>query len=133
MYLTAPDSTCCHVPLGRCAGIMPGTATALSGNLIFQPCDHKQLLQQRALRIMRVNCAGNLASMILLKPFCTYYREALLRRAAGPEAFFAMRANFAASLAAVCATNYVAGIGDRHLQNFLLHEATGTLVPIDFG
>ena len=61
------------------------------------------------------------------------HREALARRAAGPEAFFAMRGAFAASLAAVAATNYVAGVGDRHLANFLLHEATGMLVPIDFG
>lgn len=27
-----------------------------------------------------------------------------------------MRANFTASLAAVSASNYVAGVGDRHLQ-----------------
>lgn len=62
-----------------------------------------------------------------------YCREALLRSAAGPEAFLAMRANFTSSLAAVCASNYVAGVGDRHLQNFLLHERTATIVPIDFG
>jgi hypothetical protein len=107
-------------------------------------------------------------------------REALLRSAAGPEAFLAMRANFKASLAAVSASSYVAGVGDRHLQvkykrkktsvvrrgcthelqfkidptqqlkcdaraqvqidlhhvcmqNFLLHERSATIVPIDFG
>ena len=27
----------------------------------------------------------------------------------------------------------LAGIGDRHASNFLLHERTATLVPIDFG
>ena len=36
-------------------------------------------------------------------------REVLMRSAAGPEVFLAMRANFVASLAAVCITNYVAG------------------------
>lgn len=43
-------------------------------------------------------------------------REALLRSAAGPEAFLAMRANFMSSLAAVSVSSYVAGVGDRHLQ-----------------
>ena len=28
---------------------------------------------------------------------------------------------------------YITGSGDRHLDNFLLHEASGALVPIDFG
>ncbi len=27
----------------------------------------------------------------------------------------------------------MAGVGDRHTQNLLIEEATGTLVPIDFG
>ncbi|EIE23209.1 kinase-like protein [Coccomyxa subellipsoidea C-169] len=60
-------------------------------------------------------------------------REALLRNAGGPEEFLAMRANFAASLAAVSVTGYITGAGDRHTENFLLHRASGTLVPIDFG
>lgn len=44
-----------------------------------------------------------------------------------------MRANYAASLAAVSVTGYITGAGDRHLENFLLHTASGTLIPIDFG
>ena len=60
-------------------------------------------------------------------------REALLCQAGGPEEFLAMRANYAASLAAVSITGYIAGAGDRHLENFLLHTPSGTLVPIDFG
>ena len=60
-------------------------------------------------------------------------REALLCQAGGPEEFLAMRANYAASLAAVSITGYIAGAGDRHLENFLLHAPSGTLIPIDFG
>lgn len=52
-------------------------------------------------------------------------REALLRSAAGPEAFLAMRANFTASLAAVSASSYVAGVGDRHLQVKYKHDRRG--------
>ena len=44
-----------------------------------------------------------------------------------------MRAAYAASLAAVAVTGYVTGAGDRHLDNFLLAERSGALVPIDFG
>ena len=44
-----------------------------------------------------------------------------------------MRANYAASLAAVSVTGYITGAGDRHLENFLMHTASGTLIPIDFG
>ena len=60
-------------------------------------------------------------------------REALLRFAGSAEAFLALRRGYAASLAAVAATGYISGSGDRHLDNFLLHPATGALVPIDFG
>lgn len=60
-------------------------------------------------------------------------REALLRNAGGPEEFLAIRANFAASVAALSVTGYITGAGDRHTENFLLHRASGTLVPIDFG
>ena len=60
-------------------------------------------------------------------------REALLRRAGGAEEFLAMRRTYAASLAAVAVTGYVTGAGDRHLDNFLLAERSGALVPIDFG
>ena len=60
-------------------------------------------------------------------------REALLRNAGGPEEFLATRANFAASVAALSVTGYITGAGDRHTENFLLHRASGTLVPIDFG
>ena len=56
-----------------------------------------------------------------------------MRQAGGPEEFLAMRASYAASLAAVSITGYITGAGDRHLENFLLHTASGTLIPIDFG
>ena len=61
------------------------------------------------------------------------HREVLLCNAGGPEEFLAMRATYAASLAAVSVTGYITGSGDRHLDNFLLHGASGMLVPIDFG
>ena len=29
--------------------------------------------------------------------------------------------------------SYVLGIGDRHLENFLVDQTTGAVIPIDFG
>ena len=55
------------------------------------------------------------------------------RYAGGPEEFFASRGRYIASLATLCITGYIAGVGDRHLDNFLLHPASGRLIPIDFG
>lgn len=64
---------------------------------------------------------------------CDWCREALLRAAGSPELFLSMRAAYIASLAAVSMGGYIAGVGDRHMDNFLLDMSSGALVPIDFG
>lgn len=51
----------------------------------------------------------------------------------GPEAFWHTRQRFAASLACASAACYLLGIGDRHLDNYLLCLRTAEIVPIDFG
>ena len=66
------------------------------------------------------------------KPLTTC-REVLLRWAGSAEGFLGMRRTYQASLAAIAVTGYVAGSGDRHMDNYLLSSATGALVPIDFG
>eukprot|EP00752_Nemacystus_decipiens_P003549 g3275.t1 len=60
-------------------------------------------------------------------------RRHLLAMAPSPEAFLTCRGGFARSLATLNACSYVLGIGDRHLDNFLLDTTTGTVVSIDFG
>jgi hypothetical protein len=60
-------------------------------------------------------------------------RTGLLRLAPSPEGFLAVRQSFLRSYAAVCAAGYVVGIGDRHLDNFLLSKADASVVAIDFG
>ena len=57
----------------------------------------------------------------------------ILAHAAGAESFLAMRATFASSLAALTVAQYVLGIGDRHLENFMIEPATGRAIAIDFG
>lgn len=53
--------------------------------------------------------------------------------AASPQKFFMVRQTFSRSIAAASICQYVGGIGDRHLKNILLHEASGEAVFIDFG
>jgi len=62
-----------------------------------------------------------------------YLRQSIFRLAASPEAFLMLRSEFAKSLAAINICSYILGIGDRHLENFLLDMSTGCLIPIDFG
>jgi DNA-dependent protein kinase catalytic subunit len=54
-------------------------------------------------------------------------------RAGDADTFLAVRRRFAASLAGVSLAGYLAGVGDRHLGNFLIDTHTGDLVAIDFG
>ncbi|KYQ91591.1 DNA-dependent protein kinase subunit [Tieghemostelium lacteum] len=50
-----------------------------------------------------------------------------------PESYLFIRNSFARSLAAFCICSYVIGIGDRHLENFLISQRDGRLIGIDFG
>ncbi|XP_072042849.1 DNA-dependent protein kinase catalytic subunit-like [Amphiura filiformis] len=60
-------------------------------------------------------------------------RRAFLQMSASPEAFHTLRTHFARSHATVCICQYLLGIGDRHLSNFLVSLETGGMVGIDFG
>ncbi len=52
---------------------------------------------------------------------------------ATPEAFLVLRKRFAASFGVLNICSYILGIGDRHLENFLVDVSSGTFVAIDFG
>ncbi|ETV82803.1 hypothetical protein, variant 1 [Aphanomyces astaci] len=64
---------------------------------------------------------------------CDLLRRRLVHMANTSDTFFQLRESFATSLAAFNGCSYVLGIGDRHLDNFLLDERTGAVVGIDFG
>jgi DNA-dependent protein kinase catalytic subunit len=49
------------------------------------------------------------------------------------EAFLNIRTRFIKSYATFCVSSYILGIGDRHLENFLLDINDGEILGIDFG
>ncbi|XP_054451411.1 DNA-dependent protein kinase catalytic subunit [Pteronotus mesoamericanus] len=60
-------------------------------------------------------------------------KRAFLKMGTGPEAFLALRSHFASSHALMCISHWILGIGDRHLNNFMVSMETGRMIGIDFG
>ncbi|GAN09060.1 DNA-dependent protein kinase catalytic subunit isoform 1 [Mucor ambiguus] len=60
-------------------------------------------------------------------------RNYLFKLASSPEAFLFSRKEFAYSLSCISIFGYIMGIGDRHMDNFLVDMKSGRLIPIDFG
>ncbi|XP_023586416.1 DNA-dependent protein kinase catalytic subunit isoform X2 [Trichechus manatus latirostris] len=60
-------------------------------------------------------------------------KRAFVKMSTGPEAFLALRSHFASSHALLCISHWILGIGDRHLNNFMVNMETGGMVGIDFG
>ncbi|KAJ3231552.1 hypothetical protein HDU81_003699 [Chytriomyces hyalinus] len=63
----------------------------------------------------------------------SYLRDFFIKLTRSPEAFFHIRSEFANSLSALNICSYFLGIGDRHLDNFLVDLKSGRIVGIDFG
>ena len=60
-------------------------------------------------------------------------RRRFLGLAPAAEAFSVIRSEFSKSLSVFSVSCYVLGIGDRHLDNFLIDNFTGAVIGIDFG
>ncbi|XP_035828316.1 DNA-dependent protein kinase catalytic subunit [Aplysia californica] len=60
-------------------------------------------------------------------------RRALQQLSSGPEAFHVLRTSLVTSHATLCLCQYLLGIGDRHLSNFMVSLKTGHMIGIDFG
>ncbi|EGI63049.1 DNA-dependent protein kinase catalytic subunit [Acromyrmex echinatior] len=63
----------------------------------------------------------------------TALRDAFNSISPSPDCFVTLRRNFIISYATMCVAHWLAGIGDRHLQNILVRVATGRCLGIDFG
>lgn len=55
-------------------------------------------------------------------------RECLFNMSTSPESFYALRNNFASSLAAMNIAEWIIGVGDRHLSNILMNVKNGCAI-----
>ena len=69
----------------------------------------------------------------LVKRFSPVMRHFFTEKHRDPMAWFAMRLNYARSVAVTSMVGWILGIGDRHCSNILFDQITGELVHIDFG
>lgn len=60
-------------------------------------------------------------------------RQTIYDQSSSPASFFARRNLFVRSFSATSAATYLLGLGDRHLENFLIRSDTMAVFPIDFG
>ncbi|KAM5298283.1 DNA-dependent protein kinase catalytic subunit [Ctenodactylus gundi] len=60
-------------------------------------------------------------------------KRAFVKMSTGPEAFLALRSHFTSSHAVLCISHWLLGVGDRHLNNFMVTMETGGMIGIDFG
>jgi ataxia telangiectasia mutated family protein len=82
---------------------------------------------------------GNQASLLLkafadirkrFKPIMRHYFTELHK---APTAWFAIRLNYARSVATTSIVGHVLGLGDRHTSNILMDNGSGEVVHIDLG
>lgn len=60
-------------------------------------------------------------------------RNAFWNLSVNLESFVALKSNFIKSYAVMCASQWLVGIGDRHLDNSMISTKTGCIIGIDFG
>ncbi|XP_075968746.1 DNA-dependent protein kinase catalytic subunit [Anarhichas minor] len=84
---------------------------------------------QKAKRTETVN---NFAKVLQHVP-SDLLKRAFLKMCNSPEAFLSLRSHFISSHALLCVSQWILGIGDRHLSNFMINMETGGMIGIDFG
>lgn len=102
--------------------ICPMTPEVKDGNI-----QHKTLLGIRKNDVVKcfMQCEAQIPYGLL--------RRALERLSKNYDSFLHIKNTFIANYAVICVITYILGIGDRHLENFLIHMASASVVPIDFG
>ncbi|KAL9956083.1 hypothetical protein ACROYT_G037506 [Oculina patagonica] len=83
-------------------------------------------------RANRTEAERNFKQKVGLVPW-DLLRRAFTQLSVSPEAFLTLRSHFASTHACLCICQYILGIGDRHLSNFMVDMETGGMIGIDFG
>ncbi|XP_055932973.1 DNA-dependent protein kinase catalytic subunit-like isoform X2 [Argiope bruennichi] len=80
----------------------------------------------------RKECVEKFQELVNLVPKNLLVKS-FLKLSSSPEAFMVLRTKYAQSHAVICLSQWIIGIGDRHLGNFLIDKSSGCEVGIDFG
>jgi len=85
-----------------------------------------------ALALDEKNIAENFnAHQSLIPPYIL--KRSLEKLCSSPGAFVYIKNKFIRNYATLSVASYILGVGDRHLENFLVSTNTGEVIPIDFG
>ena len=88
---------------------------------------HLPLLLAEAIRIVhQQNRAESLIPYGL-------FRRGIEKLARSYDSYLHLKNRFISNYAVACVAGYILGIGDRHLDNFLVHIPSATIILIDFG
>jgi phosphatidylinositol kinase/protein kinase (PI-3 family) len=93
--------------------------------------DERQL--ERALYVLPKLGKVELFRRIISRTTCDEMSRGIWHRAASSEDWLIRRSQFTVSLSNMSMVGYVLGLGDRHLNNILIHNQSANIVHIDFG
>uniref|UniRef100_A0A8C7SDY8 DNA-dependent protein kinase catalytic subunit n=1 Tax=Oncorhynchus mykiss TaxID=8022 RepID=A0A8C7SDY8_ONCMY len=148
--ILAQNTTCAHSSMQlRTYQVVPITTRIGLIEWMENTCTLKDLLlrtrteeeQQTLTRYSSSRYAKNIESTTDLTDdldktnvsFCLCSLRAFVRMSTTPEAFLSLRSHFTSSHALLCISQWLLGIGDRHLSNFMINMETGGMIGIDFG
>lgn len=63
----------------------------------------------------------------------TRLKTVLINLSRSPDSFVLLRKKFVSTYISMCLCHWILGVGDRHLNNYLLDTTSGELIGIDFG
>ncbi|XP_037550083.1 DNA-dependent protein kinase catalytic subunit [Nematolebias whitei] len=113
---------------GRCAEIyhdwLSNFGSASTNNIFLYGLAYR--------KAKRADAVNNFLKVLQQVP-SDLLKRAFLKMCSSPEAFLSLRSHFISSHALLCISNWILGIGDRHLSNFMINTETGGMIGIDFG
>ena len=97
--------------------------------------ESKSVVEQHYLALHSKHNSDVISNFILTENMIpkTVLKRAIENSLTSPEEMLNIRINFIRNYSVICAAGYVLGIGDRHLENFLVNVYDSQVYLIDFG
>jgi DNA-dependent protein kinase catalytic subunit len=97
--------------------------------------ENKSIVDQHYIALHSKNNNDITSNFILTENMIpkTVLKKAIENALTSPEEILNVRINFMRNYSVICAAGYILGIGDRHLENFLMNVYGSEVYMIDFG